>query len=37
MSFSWSILDLNIVLRSLGWLFGAKLSVLFFLMDLRKV
>lgn len=30
MSFSWSFLDLNVVLRSLGWLFGTKLSVLFF-------
>lgn len=30
MSFSWSFLDVNIVLISLGWLFGTKLSVLVF-------
>lgn len=30
MSFSWSFLDWNIVLRSLGWLFGTKLSLLLF-------
>lgn len=30
MSFSWSFLDLNIVLRRPGWLFETKLSIVFF-------
>lgn len=30
MTFSWSFLDLNIILRRPGWLLGTKLSILFF-------